>query len=850
MKIRGNQVMVEEMMDQIASFDTKEAASFTIKTLNLPSSWEFIYQNRKMLLKVDQFGPIYAQLNPPSDIMLFRREAFQKNSSWLFWLKSDSFDGEIITNFFRPLIGKTDPAAEPEKYSLTYNPVSALYTIEYKGLRCRTEFFLPINEPAICCRVSLTNLRSEKMELSVIPALRPYVNPAMLAPWDRPEWYLRSGFCHDDEIGFWTQLMNMNSQAEQRRTVALWSKSQGAIAAEIHYERFVGQGGFENPDSVIKGPLCIPISDGRSWGVYENKNTVIGYPPVYSLQYNIVLAPNQTETLHQVLCVLPNESEGNLTSVQTARRNQVFLDEKVYCQEKERSKEYFDHLFSLRKIDTPDSMLNRYGNEWLPLQLDWVCSLDRGWPSGMRGSRDSAQDFCAMAWLDSDWSRKIIEMLLSCQRTDGWFPRQYSAMGRKGKHDLREYVDAGCFVLELVYEYLGVTGDYDLLTTRQPWLDSDQEESLLHHILQAMEYYIRKENIGPHGLCKIREGDWMDSVNRAGVKGLGESVTVTNQAIMALTWMVELLEKLIVLGRPVPPDVENTIHRYEEEKNSFTRHLRSSAWNSEGYYSSLCNDDGLWIFSEKDPDGQRRVYGPANWFSIISGVAVPDQVESILKEMAILKCDSGYRLFGPPMGEIPIKNVGRIATGDQAVGMWENGNVYNHGSHGFLGRALSVAGQGDLLYEVIQYLLPYDQSIHPVSKTKTAPYAVVNCWQNVPGYEHHGGLTSLTGSIAYGLRMAYNWMLGIRVTLDGLIIDPCIPSSFKKLTGYFTYRNHYINLEIYNPDSSQAGVKSMIINGTISESTIIDPFSKRKVFMINDQTIMDLKQDCKIVITL
>jgi hypothetical protein len=104
MKIRGNQVMVEEMMDQIASFDTKEAASFTIKTLNLPSSWEFIYQNRKMLLKVDQFGPIYAQLNPPSDIMLFRREAFQKNSSWLFWLKSDSFDGEIITNFFRPLI--------------------------------------------------------------------------------------------------------------------------------------------------------------------------------------------------------------------------------------------------------------------------------------------------------------------------------------------------------------------------------------------------------------------------------------------------------------------------------------------------------------------------------------------------------------------------------------------------------------------------------------------------------------------------------------------------------------------------------------------------------------------------
>ena len=48
----------------------------------------------------------------------------------------------------------------------------------------------------------------------------------------------------------------------------------------------------------------------------------------------------------------------------------------------------------------------------------------------------------------------VLETVFACQRTDGWFPRQYSAAGSLGKHDLRKHMDGGVWVIEFLYEYL------------------------------------------------------------------------------------------------------------------------------------------------------------------------------------------------------------------------------------------------------------------------------------------------------------------------------------------------------------------------------------------------------------
>jgi hypothetical protein len=819
----------------LGRFDKDRAASFTIETLNLPAAWEYIHQNRRLLLKIDQHGPVYAQADPPNDIMLFRRDPFQRFSSWLVWLCSPEFKSGPFTNFFRPAPGIADPSAQPEKITIDYSPASARYTLEHEGVRSVTEIFIPQGERAVCMKTAITNLRSRPLDLSIVPVLRPYVNPAMLAPWDKPEWYLRSGFCTDGPTaGFWTQLLNMNSEPEKRRVVAYWCACDGLAAAEISHEKFAGHGTFENPESIHQSRLRLSPTDARPWGVMDEHNTIFGYPPVYALQYAMKLAPGETRGLRQVLAMLPPAKDGALPDLAAARKPAAFLDDKTAAAALAVREDAARELIGARALDTPDPDLNRYVNEWLPLQLDWVCSLDRGWPSGMRGSRDSANDFTAMAWLDAPWTRALILTELTCQRSDGWFPRQYSAIGRKGRHDLRGHVDAGCWVVELIHEYLCATRDFDVLAAPAAWLDRDDEEPVLRHLISAVDYYISQDNIGGHGLCKIREGDWLDAVNRAGLKGRGESVSVTNQAIIALTQAIDIL-RLKHSAVTDMADATGLIHRYEEHKKAFRTALRAHAFNKEGFYSSVFNDDGHWLFSDRDPDGERRVYGPASWWSIYSGVAVPDQVDSLLKELKFLKCEAGWRLLWPPMGKKVIPNVGRIGSGDVPGGLWENATAYNQGSHGFLGRALAVAGKGDLLFESLQQLLPYDQKRHPTSAVLTPPYAVVNCWQEIPGFRHRGGLTFLTGSIAYGLRMAWSWMAGIKPEMDGLCIDPCIPAGWKRLGARFKYLGWDIELEISNPDGAQAGAKSMKVNGESVLRTTTDPFSGRRLFVAEDR---------------
>ena len=819
----------------LGRFDPDAKGAFRIHSLNLPTNWEYIYQNREMLLKVDQFGPVYAQADPPTDIMLFRRDPFQRWASWLVWLRSDAFECGAFPNFFRPAPRLTDPGAAPDALEIVFAPEAATYMIEHEGVRCATRIFVPRAGRTVCLKVEVTNLRGEPLRLALVPALRPHANPAMLAPWDKPEWYLTTGLRRDaDRIGFATRLLNMHSEPANRRAVVLWSDARDVAACEISHGHFAGVGNFENPQAVREGQLRLAPDSAPGWDELGEPPVISGFPPVYALQYDLDLEPGESRPVNQTLAMLPPAPDGAFPTLEEARRAAVLVDETAAQAELERLRGNYAELIAHRTLETPDAALDDYVNDWLPPQLDWACSLDRGWPSGMRGSRDSANDFTALVPLAPARARAILETLFSCQRSDGWFPRQYSAAGRLGKHDLRRHADAGNWVIELLHAYLCYARDFDFLKTPLPWLDRDAAEPVLEHALQALDFFIRDENLGEHGLCKIAEGDWLDSVNRAGLEGRGESVTITAQTIISLVQMTELLEKIQTLGIIDASRTETLRKEYENRRAQLTEALGAHAYNPEGYFSSVFNDDGRWLFSDRDPDGQRRVYGPANWFAIASGAVGPERIESALKELDYLKCADGYRLYWPPFGAAAIPRVGRGGSGDQPAGLWENGNAYNQGSHGFLGRALGAAGEGDLLYEAIRYLLPYDQQRHPIARTKTPPYAVVNCWQNVPGFERHGGMQFLTGSTAYALRMIYEWMLGIQPTPDGLRLDPCVPSRFPELRARFFHLGKRVELRILNPESRQTTPQTITVNNTPVEKTETHPFSKRSVFLAED----------------
>lgn len=728
-------------------------AGYAINTVNLPASWEYIYENRDILLKMDQNGPVYAQAHPPGDIMLFKREQHQKFSPWLIHICSDSFEGRL-TNFFRP--NTLSVTAEPEKVQIEFLPESATYSYEFASVQLTTRFMIPKQGTTVAMRFSVRNRSDKKISLTVMPQLVPYLNEASMALWDKYEWYLDTACQKNAHLIFTTRLLSADAAGGKRRTASFALPAEDLVNYEVSLEKFVGQGDLSNPE-------CNLYGGQRNYG----------YPPVYAAQYHWELEGGEEKELSAVLTI---------DDMDTRYFAREYFDEKVA-----QRKEEFDALFAKNRICTGDSRFDSYVNYWLPLQMNWVASLDRGWPTGMRGSRDSAQDYTALLYSDTEAPKKILLTMLECQRTDGWFPRQYSAKGRHGKHDLRTHVDGGAFFVEFLYKYLAHTKDFAILDQTLPWLDSDEESTVLEHLVAAAEYYIKEENIGEHGLCKIRGGDWLDAVNTAGLEGRGESVTVSEQTVMSLKYLSDILLTL---------DKNAQTQRYLAFAEKLKENINQHAFNQKGFYNGVFNDDGKWIFSDCDPDGESRMYGVSNYYAIISGVAEREKYGGIIEAAQGLKCDKGYRLFYPHLGETPIAKVGRIASGDVPRYLGENGNVYNHGSQGFFARALAEAGAGDMLFDTLRWIMPYDTEKHPTERVFTPPYAIVNCWQELPAFDHRGLMCFLTGSVAMAMRGVYEWMFGIRPVLDGLEISPCMPEAIQTAEARFTYLGKPHSLKI------------------------------------------------------
>lgn len=810
---------------QYGHFLPEEPAGYEITRLDMKTPWEYIYQNRDVLLRVDQFGPVNAQAYPPGDIMLFKREKDERFSRWLVWLQSDSLNGGMpFTNFFRPVVSG-NPNREPEDLKIRFLPHEAVYSYSFEGLRVETSFFVPNHGTDLYMECRVTNNSDHPLTLRMTPVMVPYVNPAQLAPWDKPEWYLKSGFGKEGEVVFWSQLLNAASIKENRRAVTLWTDAEDLKSFEISLERFFGAGDLSNPEAVYNERLCLNSSAGGRYGEWKEQNQIAGYPPVYAAQYEVKLEVGGEKTVRQVLsmpaCAAPDYG---LPSLERAKKPLYLFDAQALKKEKQERRAYFFRLFEKRRIHTQNSALDLYVNAWLPLQMDWVASLDRGWPTGMRGARDCANDFMGELYWNPGWAREVLLLLYECQRSDGWFPRQISTEGRKGKHDLREFVDAGAFAVEFLHEYVCETGDFGLLKERVKWLNREDEDSIWEHALRALSYYLDPENIGEHGLCKIRGGDWLDAVNRAGLEGRGESVMVTCQVVLAIQYVLELAEGA---GMRLPRE------DWKEKQGALQQAVAEKAYNQKGFFSGLFTDKGEWVFSDQDPDGACRPYVCANAYAILAGAADGARKASVFRVLRTLKGGAGYRLYAPPIGKKPIERVGRSGSGDAAEGLFENGAVYNHGSHGFLGRALAACGEKEELLETISFLLPFDMEKHPTEEALTPPYAVVNCWQKVPLYYNRGGMLFLTGSIAMAVRMVYNWLFGIQPGARVLRVSPCCADSLCPAEVHFSVRGKSLTLKL------APGGNRLLLNGKPVLKKERDELSEQEFFLVPYEELPD-----------
>ncbi len=800
-------------MDKFKSgFFGKEEGSYVITDDELISSYQYYLLGKKVLVCLDQNGIEKVQVSPPGGAVFVRRENGEKYSKWLTFIV---YDGKKYCNFSRP------SDVRPNEYRVEFFPEKAVYNSIYDDFMVVTEVFAALNRSDAVCTVKIINTSKKRLRIKVFSQAYPFDNMPDVSVWDIPYWYLRTSVSHDvsHNVRFFTRLMNPRGEAEKRKNFCFLTSGNNASSAEYYMDRYIGADDFYSPESLGKDSLPYKFSNSRSFAEMADNNSIAGFQPVYCTRYDVNLKSGENETFTQVFSFMPDNG-GDPPEEKEIDEKTKWFDESERKAELESLRSFYRKIFSVMRVSDGNRVFDNYVNSFLPLQLRWVGALDRGWATGMRGTRDSSNDYMALMVYEPEKAREVLLHLFECQRADGWFPRQVGEFVA-GPHDMRGYVDGGVFVLEFLYEYICYTKDFGLLNVRVPYLNEKISDSIARHVVRTLDYYTNDENVGEDGLLKIREGDWFDGVNRAGVEGRGESVTVSCQFYMAVKYVSALFGKA---------GVEFDMTKYTAFAEKLKKNINEKAYNASGFYNGDRNDAGEWIFSDCDPDGKSRMFAVPNAFAIISGVSGEKRGRSVLRNFKKMKTHTGYKLFETPF-EKKLEHVGRVASGDVISGLLGNWTVYNHGSQGFLTRACLQLKDYDFAEDVLMWSLPYDQARHPEEKTLNAPYAIVNCYQDVAPCRHRVGFSFLTGAVAMIFRNIYFYMYGIKPCVDGLSIDPCLGGDRLPSEITYGYRGKSLKFE-YEAGESLKGVIDGIPLGYGK-----DVLTGRNVLMIEEDKI-------------
>ena len=730
---------------------SKKPGGYRIEKLPEAGNYEYIYKNDEILVKVDQHGIITAQINPPVGEAVFKREEREVGSP----VKVYFSDGESVFNNFDVL--------RADKLTIDFLPEKSIYRLTFGKTEVVTELFVTEKNKRFVMNVTVKNLGEQVKEYSILKCAFPYLNELLMAPWDKPEWYTRTEYLKDKNA-FLTTKYSVAGKKEERRYLTIVSNDE-TNNRELSLERLT---------ALTKNFSVIPDKIG---GVTED--TLYAFKQCVSTLATVNLKGGESYSFTQVFAVTDDEKK----IVENIENSVKYFDSTVQKAEEEKLAEKHAELFSVRTVKTGDPDFDSFVNGFLPLEMYWVSSLDRGWPTGMRGVRDAANDFEGMLCYDKQMCKGVIENIFSKQRGDGWYPRQVP-FGAGTKFDLREFVDSACFFTEYVYDYLAYTGDYSILENKYSYYDCETQESGLTHLKKGMDYLLSDDALGVHGLVKMRGGDWLDCLSGAGKKGRGESVMVSCQLVMCLKYLVEILNKV---GQV------NEVEKYEKAGYRLKNAINKAAFNGR-FYNAVYTDNDTWLFSEKDEDGEERVYVPTNAYAVISGVASGKENE-IFNEIAKLKTSDGYKLFSKPLGGKFIDGIGKMGTGDFQPYFAENGSVYNHGSQCFLIRALAKAGRYEEISDVLGYALPLYADKHSPEKTCSAPYAITNCYHLVPSFYGRSGFSFLTGSVAMIERAVYSWVFGLNFALDNIVITPCVPKEYANAEITTPFNGHNLTIK-------------------------------------------------------
>ena len=768
---------------------SSDGYEYIITNPKTPKPWSNIISNGNYSILITQTGGGYSwgKNSIENRVTRFVQDSIKDDFGKYIYIRDDD-TGEIWGTTYKP----TEKCGDD--YKVVHGLGYSIFTHTYNKIESELKVFLSKENKIEFFYLSLKNISREyrrlsiffyaELDLSIFPEESREFNKLFMETEYNENLELVIG-----KKNFWSVIDGLgNFNNRNYKYLFLMGSTEKIISYETSRENFIGMyNSLKSPSALNNNILSNKVG--------KNLDSIS------CLHNKIELGSCEEKKLSFYMGICDNYND--ISIVSDKFKNILNID-REFLEFKNYIREFIDE----EVISTPDKGINIMVNIWCKYQTIMCRFFSKASYYQVNkgiGYRDHLQDSLIFLTNKYEITRKQILDHSLMQFKNGKVVHYF--LDESGYFIDSNSSDDNLWLVYIATIYIKESNDVTILDYKLRYIDSEHEDSLYIHLKNSIKYSLK--NLSENGLSYMLSHDWNDAISNF----VGESVFVSEFLYLILNEFIDICN--------IKQDNE-----FLKEINIYMKILKKAV-NERGFnkhWYLRCIGDKEIMGSYECTYG--KIFLLPQIFSVISDIA-PNNVKNQVMNNVYSKLNTKYglKILHPPYAK-PNENIGYITR--YAEGTRENGSIYYHccmwGILSFL-----LIGKNDVAKEIIDNILPPNKS-KEIDKYKIEPYVMPS---NVDGdcsiNFGMGNWSFNTGSSVWFHRIITNYVIGVRGTLKGLLIDPKPFSTWKEFSISKKFKGAKFNINFENNNGKNIDI---YLDGKKIDGNVISEIEKNRIYNV------------------